>query len=120
VAAAPANLLRLASRALPERRRALPRHFRPFATHLETIYGVNETPMVATKTYETKQAAMCDCGHDYGTHEKPLRGKLIYVYRHPRTDEPCYCDAFTITMKKVRKTQRRMKKNRTPKANKKS
>jgi len=62
--------------------------------------------MTATKTYETKQAAMCDCGHDYATHEKSLRGKLICVYRDPRTDEPCYCDQFTITMKKVRKAKK--------------
>ncbi len=59
--------------------------------------------MVAIKTYETKQAAMCDCGHDYANHGKSLRGKFICVYRDPRTDEPCYCDHFTITMKKVRK-----------------
>src|SRR5260370_40323900 len=57
--------------------------------------------MAATKTYESKQAAICDCGHDYAAHAKSLRGKLICVYRHPRTDEPCYCDQFTITMKKV-------------------
>jgi hypothetical protein len=67
---------------------------------------------------ETKQAAMCDCGHDYATHEKSLRGKLICVYRDPRTDDPCYCDQFTITMKKVRRVQRRVRKSRTPKANK--
>jgi len=33
-------------------------------------------------------------------------------YELPRTDEPCYCDHFTITMKKVR----RVKKSRTVKA----
>jgi hypothetical protein len=58
---------------------------------------------MASKTYETKQTSVCDCGYDYARHEKSLRGKLICVYRDPRTDEPCYCDAFTITMKKVRK-----------------
>ena len=47
---------------------------------------------------------MCDCGHEYALHEKSLRGKLICVYRDPRTDDPCYCDQLTITMKKVRKT----------------
>src|SRR5260370_19078061 len=68
--------------------------------------------MAASKTYEARQAALCDCGHDYPTHEKSLRGKLICVYRDPRTDDPCYCDAFTITMKKVRKAHRRVKKSR--------
>jgi hypothetical protein len=49
---------------------------------------------MANRTYESKQAAMCDCGHDYATHEKSLRGKLLCVYRDPRTDEPCNCDDF--------------------------
>src|SRR6266536_165874 len=61
---------------------------------------------MANKIYETKQAAMRDCGHEYATHEKSLRGKLVCVYRNPHTDEPCYCDQFTITMKKVRTVQR--------------
>lgn len=50
---------------------------------------------MATKAYETKQVAICDCGHDYATHHKSLRGKLICVYRDPRNDDPCYCDQFT-------------------------
>jgi hypothetical protein len=61
---------------------------------------------------ETKQATMCGCSHDYATHEKSLRGKLICVYRHPRTDKPCYCDQFTITMKKVRKVNKVLKPRR--------
>jgi len=66
---------------------------------------------MASKIYETEQAAICDCGHDYATDEKSLRGKLICVYRDPRNDDPCYCDQFTITMKKIRrKAQRRVRK----------
>jgi len=38
------------------------------------------------KIYETKQAAVCDCGHDYKTHEKSLRGKLICVYEGSSKD----------------------------------
>jgi hypothetical protein len=68
--------------------------------------------MAASKIYETKQTMVCDCGHDYATHEKSLRGKLICVYRDPRTDEPCYCDAFTITMKKVQKAKKVLKPRR--------
>jgi hypothetical protein len=45
--------------------------------------------------------------HDYAMHEKSLRGKLICVYQDPHTDDPCYCDQFTITMKKVRRNARR-------------
>jgi hypothetical protein len=44
------------------------------------------------------------------------KGKLLCVYRNARTDDPCYCDQFTITMKKVRKAHRRVKKSRTLKA----
>jgi hypothetical protein len=29
------------------------------------------------------------------------------VYRDPRNDDPCYCDQFTITMKKVRRARPR-------------
>jgi hypothetical protein len=55
--------------------------------------------------------------HYYSSHEKSVRGKFICVYRDPRTDDPCYCDAFTITMKKVRrKARRKTKKSRALKA----
>ena len=60
--------------------------------------------VVETEAHRHSMAA--DCGHDYATHEKSLRGELIYVYRDPRTDEPCDCDQFTITMKRVGKTKK--------------
>src|SRR5882672_9524918 len=43
--------------------------------------------MAASKTYENKQAAIWDCGHDYAIHKKSLRGKLICVYRAPANAE---------------------------------
>jgi hypothetical protein len=52
-------------------------------TRLAPAAGYNPR-MAASKTHETKQVAMCDCGHEYALHEKSLRGKLICVYHEPR------------------------------------
>jgi hypothetical protein len=35
----------------------------------------------------------------YATHEKSLRGKLLWVCRDPRTREPCSWDQFTMKKK---------------------
>jgi hypothetical protein len=57
-------------------------------------------------TYESKQGTVCDCGHDGTFHKLSVRGKYVCVYRDPKTDDPCYCDGYTISMKPTKRAKR--------------
>jgi hypothetical protein len=42
---------------------------------------------MAPKAYESKQAVICDCGHDYATHEKSSKvGQRMLEVKRSETD----------------------------------
>jgi hypothetical protein len=41
---------------------------------------------------------LCDCGHPRKLHSRGLSGRLICMFQHPVTNEPCQCNDFTITV----------------------
>ncbi len=42
---------------------------------------------------------VCDCGHPRKLHSVSLiRPRVPCNFRDPKTDEPCRCDYFTITL----------------------
>jgi hypothetical protein len=49
-------------------------------------------------TWTNPDETVCDCGHPRKSHSMSLRGHLICMFRHPKTDEPCPCYDFTITV----------------------
>jgi len=54
-----------------------------------------------TSIYETKQAAMRDCGREYATHEKSLARKISLRISKPAHRRASLLRPVTITMKKV-------------------
>ena len=53
--------------------------------------------------YLCQDGTMCNCGHGRNLHALSLNNRLLCLYRDPKTDEPCQCNDFTITLRHLPK-----------------
>jgi hypothetical protein len=51
--------------------------------------------------YFCPDGRLCDCGHPRKMHSMSFTKRLLCMFRDQKTDEPCRCNQFTITLRNL-------------------